>query len=93
MDDDELRELQEILLQNPKTGDVIRRTGGYGNSALPLRGRGKEAAAGSLTLTLPYMRRCITAHSKKEKDNLSETERHEIAMMTLEHGLEEEGGK
>ena len=39
--DEDLRDLQNILLQNPKSGDVIQGTGGLRKIRIPMKGRGK----------------------------------------------------
>jgi hypothetical protein len=59
MGDDELRALQETLLQNPKAGDVIRGTSGLRKIRVAFAGRGKKEAAEQLMWTLPSMRQCI----------------------------------
>lgn len=37
--DEDLRDLQNILLQNPKSGDVIQGTGGLRKIRIPMKGR------------------------------------------------------
>ena len=38
--DDELRELQNLLIEDPEAGDVIQGTGGARKVRIPLEGRG-----------------------------------------------------
>ncbi len=40
--DDELRELQNMLIEDPEAGDVIQGTGGARKVRIPLEGRGKS---------------------------------------------------
>lgn len=42
MDDDHYRELQDVLIGNPDTGDVIPGSGGLGKMRWRLAGRGKR---------------------------------------------------
>ena len=41
--DDDLRELQEIILENPKIGDVVKGTGGLRKMRFALPGKGKSS--------------------------------------------------
>ena len=43
--DEDLRDLQNILLQNPKSGDVIQGTGGLRKIRIPMKGRGKSGGS------------------------------------------------
>lgn len=42
LDDDDLKQLEEILLENPLKGDVIQGTGGARKLRIQLEGRGKR---------------------------------------------------
>ena len=42
LDDDDLKQLEEILLENPQKGDVIQGTGGARKLRIQLEGRGKR---------------------------------------------------
>ena len=44
LDDNDLKQLEEILLENPLKGDVIQGKGGARKLRIQLEGRGKEAA-------------------------------------------------
>jgi hypothetical protein len=80
--DDELRQLQETLLQNPKAGDVIRGIKGMRKIRMAFQGQGKSGSG-----RVAYVD--FTVYPKNEKDNLSKVERNAIARMIvlLEHGL------
>lgn len=42
MTDESLRELENILLENPKSGDAIQGTGGIRKIRIPLDNKGKR---------------------------------------------------
>jgi hypothetical protein len=93
--DDELCQLQETLLQNPKAGDVIRGTKGLRKIRIAFEGQGKSGSGrvAYVDFTVHETVYLITAYPKNEKDNLSKAERNTIAKMIvrLEHGLKEQG--
>ncbi|MDR2050134.1 MAG: type II toxin-antitoxin system RelE/ParE family toxin [Treponema sp.] len=95
--DDELRELQETLLQNPKAGNVIRGTKRLRKMRIAFRGQGKRGSGrvAYVDFTIHGVIYLITVYPKSEKDNLSRVERNEIAKMIvrLEHGLGEQENK
>ena len=77
--DEDLRELQKVLLQNPKKGDSIVGTGGLRKIRIPMENRGKGKPGGARILyvdveikELIYL---INVYSKDEKDDLSEEEK------------------
>lgn len=45
LNDEDLKELENILLQNPQTGDVIQGTGGARKMRIKLYGQGKSGGA------------------------------------------------
>jgi hypothetical protein len=91
LDDDDLSQLQEKLLQNPKTGNVIRGTKGLRKMRIAFEQRGKSGSGrvAYVDFAVHETVYLITAYSKKEKDNLSKEERNAIAKMIvrLECGL------
>jgi len=97
LDDGELKQLQEILIKNPKAGKVIQGTKGLRKIRIAFEGHGKRGSgrvayvdfAGYETIYL------ITAYPKNMKDDLSKTERNEIAkkIVRLEHGLKNQENK
>ena len=94
LDDDELRQLQETLLQNPKAGDVIRGTKGLRKIRIAFERQGKSGS-GSVAyvdFTVHETVYLITAYPKNEKDNLSKAERNAIAkiIVRLEQGLKKQ---
>ena len=93
LDDAELRQLQETLLENPKSGKVIRGTKGLRKIRIAFEGQGKSGGGrvAYVDFTVYETLYLITAYSKNEKDNLSQAERNAIAKLIarLEQGLKE----
>jgi len=89
--DDELRQLQEILLENPKAGKVIRGTKGLRKMRIAFEGQGKSGSGRVAYVDFTDYEKVylITAYPKSEKDNLSQAERNAIAkaILRLEQGL------
>jgi hypothetical protein len=92
--DNELRQLQETLLENPKAGDVIRGTKGLHKIRIAFEGKGKSGSGRVAYVDFAFYETIylITAYPKNEKDNLSKTERNAIAkiIVRLEQGLKEQ---
>ena len=97
LDDEELRQLQETLLQNPKAGDVIRGTNGLRKIRIAFEGQGKSGSGrvAYVDFTVHETIYLITAYPKNVKDDLSKAERNNIAktITRLEHGLKEQETK
>jgi hypothetical protein len=95
LSDNELRQLQETLLQNPKAGNVIQGTKGLRKIRIAFEGQGKSGSGRVVYVdfTVHETVYLITAYPKNEKDNLSKAERNAIAKMIvrLEQGLKERG--
>jgi hypothetical protein len=91
--DDELRQLQETFLHNPKAGDVIQGTKGLRKMRIAFEGQGKSGSGrvAYVDFTVHETIYLITAYPKNVKDNLSKEERNKIAKMIvrLKKGLEE----
>jgi hypothetical protein len=92
--DDELHQLQEALLQNPKAGAVLRGTKGLRKIRFAFEGQGKSGSSrvAYVDFTVHETIYLITAYSKNEKDNLSQAERNNIAKMIirLQQGLKKQ---
>jgi len=95
--DNELRQLQETLLKNPKVGKVIQGTKGLRKIRIAFEGQGKSGSGRVAYVDFAFYETIylITAYPKKEKDNLSKAERNEIAkiIVRLEQGLKEQEDK
>jgi hypothetical protein len=91
--DNDLRQLQETLLQDPKAGNVIQGTKGLRKIRIAFEGQGKSGSGrvAYIDFTVHEVVYLITAYPKNEKDNLSKDERNKIAKMIvrLEHSLKE----
>lgn len=75
--DEDLRDLQNILLQNPKSGDVIQGTGGLRKIRIPMRGRGKSGGSRVIYVDIEIKEVIyfINVYTKNEKDDLTEDEK------------------
>ena len=70
--DETLRELQNILLNDPKTGDVIQGTGGLRKIRIPMPNKGKSGGSRVILKEIIYF---INVYTKNEKDDLTEEEK------------------
>ena len=93
LNDADLRRLQEELLDDPKVGAVMRRTGGIRKMRFAFEDRGKSGSVRVIYIDFEVYEKIylITAYPKNEKDNLSDTERNELRQLIsiLEKQLEE----
>jgi hypothetical protein len=83
--DEDLRALQNRLLDNPKTGTVIRGTNGLRKIRAPLRYKGKSGGIRVIYLDVAEERRIylILVYPKKVKENLNDSDRKQLAQMAL----------
>ena len=92
--DEELRQLQQELLENPKAGSVLKGTGGLRKYRIAFPGRGKSGGGrvAYVDFTVHKTIYLITAYPKSEKDNLTDNEKNEIAKVIaiLEKGLQKQ---
>lgn len=73
LNDDDLKQLEEILLENPQRGDVIQGTGGARKLRIQLEGRGKRGGGRVIYVDVfekekTYM---LLAYPKNVQDNLT----------------------
>lgn len=77
--DDNLRDLENILLEDPKTGDAIKGTGGIRKIRIPMGNKGKGKRGGSrviyVDIELKETLYFINVYSKDEKDDLTDDEK------------------
>ncbi len=80
LDDSDLQCLQELLLENPKIGKVIKGTGKLRKMRFALPGRGKSGSSRVLYVdfVLAETIYLIFAYPKNEKDNLTDEECNNI---------------
>ena len=75
--DDDLRTLQNILLKNPKTGDVIIGTGGLRKIRIPMEDTGKRGGGRVIYIDIE-IKECIyllDVYAKNEQPDLTDKER------------------
>lgn len=75
--DDDLRALQNLLLENPKIGKAIQGTGGLRKIRIPLENSGKRGGGRVIYVDVELKETIffINAYSKNEKDDLTEEEK------------------
>ena len=80
LDDEDLKRLQYELLADPKTGAVIRGTGGVRKMRFAFEHKGKSGGVRVIYVDFEVYEKIylITAYTKSEKDNLTDSERNEI---------------
>ena len=80
LDDDDLKDLQSLLLQNPKAGPVIRETGRLKKIRYSFGGRGKSHAARVCYVDFEEEETIvlIMVFAKNEMENLSKKERNDV---------------
>ncbi len=84
--DDDLKNLQEILLENPKAGDVIKGTGGLRKIRISCNEHGKRGGARVIGARVIYVDvefkekiHLINVYAKNEQSDLTESEKKAIA--------------
>ena len=75
--DENLRDLQNILLENPKAGDAIQGTGGIRKIRIPIENKGKRGGGGVIYVDIELKETIyfINVYAKNEKDDLTEEEK------------------
>lgn len=77
--DDDLRALQNVLLEDPKAGDTISGTGGLRKIRIPMenRGKGKRGGARVLYVDIELKEKIyfVNVYTKDEKDDLTPDEK------------------
>ena len=96
--DDDMRQLEKELLENPKIGAVMRGTGGVRKMRFAYENRGKSGALRVIYVDFEVYRKIyfVDVYQKSQKDNLTPEERNNIRSVVelLEFTLEQkEGGK
>ena len=79
--DKEQRNLEKMLLENPKVGAVIPGTGSARKIRVEYAGKGKRGGARVIYVDLLVYEKVffITAYAKGEQENISETDKKAIA--------------
>lgn len=84
--DENLRELENILLEDPKTGDVIKGTGGIRKIRIPMKGNGKRGGGRVIYVDIE-IKECIyllNVYAKNEQIDLKESQKAELKDMVIE---------
>lgn len=91
LSDEDLRRLENLILQNPEAGALMQGTGGLRKLRFALDNRGKSGSARVCYVDFIIQETIflITAYPKNEKENLSKAERNTIHKLieALEHTL------
>lgn len=76
LDDDEYRELQNVLVEDPERGDVIKGGGGIRKLRHALPGRGKSGGVRVIYYWVKddYLAYLLVVYPKSRKDNLTDKE-------------------
>lgn len=77
LNDENLRELETILLENPKAGDAIQGTGGIRKIRIPMGNTGKRGGGRVIYVDIEIKETIyfINVYAKNEKDDLTEDEK------------------
>ena len=93
LNDNDLRRLQEEILLDPKTGAIMKETGGIRKMRFAFEHRGKSGSVRVIYIDFEVYEKIylLTAYPKNEKENLSKSERNELRELVkvLENQLEE----
>lgn len=81
--DEDLKELEAVLLENPQIGDVIQGTGGARKLRIQLEGKGKRGGGRVVYLDVFEKERLyfLFAYPKSIQENLTEEQKHAIKVM------------
>lgn len=81
--DDDLRRLEDLILENPELGDVMQGTGGLRKLRFSFSDRGKSGSSRVCYINIVREEKIflITAYPKNVKDNLSKAERNNIKQL------------
>lgn len=79
-DDEDLRQLELMIMENPEIGVIMQGTGGLRNMRFAFEGRGKSGSArvcyvDFISFETVYL---VTAFGKNVKENLTKAERNNV---------------
>lgn len=83
LNDEDLKQLEFILLQNPQQGDVIQGTGGARKLRIQLEGRGKRGGGRVIYVDIFEKEKLylLLAYPKNVQDNLTSTQKDAIKQL------------
>ena len=81
--DDDLRRLEDLILENPEFGDVMQGTGGLRKLRFSFSDRGESGSSRVCYINIVRKEKIflITAYPKNVKDNLNKAERNNIKQL------------
>lgn len=81
--DNNLRELELLLLQDPKMGDVIQGTGGLRKIRIPLASHGKRGGGRVIYIDIEVKETIylINAYAKNEQEDLTPDEKKALKIL------------
>lgn len=81
--DEDLKQLEKILLENPQMGDVIQGTGGARKLRIQLEGRGKSGGGRVIYLDVFLKEKIylLLAYPKNVQENLTPAQEKAIKML------------
>ncbi len=83
--DEDLRNLENTLLENPKAGDAVQGTGGLRKIRIPMENKGKGKRGGArviyIDIEIKEIIYFINVYTKNEKDDLTEDEKKAFKAM------------
>ncbi|CNK70044.1 Uncharacterized protein conserved in bacteria [Yersinia enterocolitica] len=82
--DDEFREFQETIINDPEVGDTIAGTGGFRKVRWNRQGMGKRGGVRIIYYTVPRKGRIYLAlvYPKNEQDNLTEEQKKALKLLS-----------
>ena len=94
LDDEDLRRLENDIVNNPKVGVVIRGAGGLRKMRFAFKGKGKSGSARALYVDFVVYERIylIYAYPKGQQDDIPSDER-EMFKMIISQAKRELGGQ
>lgn len=84
LDENDLKNLQEELTNNPEIGSIMQGTGGVRKMRFAYDNRGKSGSTRVIYIDFEVKEKIylLTAYAKNEKDNLSKAERNKLKELT-----------
>jgi len=84
LDEDDIRDIELNLLNNPIAGDMIMGTGGIRKLRITLPNRGKSSGGRVIYLDFAYYEKVyfITVYDKADTDDLTESEKHLLKILS-----------
>lgn len=81
--DEDLRQLEAILLQNPKIGPVMKGTGRARKMRYAFENRGKSGSARVIYVDFEVYEKIylLDVYAKKDQDNLSKEDRNDLKLL------------